>query len=105
MERSYTPAKSGQRSIVMHIYSSERRDAVYVTDTGVKHCGTLRLELDEDVRHPTDSSAPPVGAGVGSRGRRLIQTRMTFSETEIRVSALDIATGKIVKAAIDFLNK
>ena len=97
MERHYTPAKTGQKSIVMHIYSSERKDAIYVTDPGVKHCGTLRLDLDEDLGQQTDSAV--------TKSRRMIQMRMTFSDTEIRVSALDVATGKTVKAAIDFLNK
>ena len=91
MERQYTPAKTGQKGTVIHIYSSERKDAIYVTDPGVKHCGTLRLDLDEDLWQQTDSA--------------VIQTRMTFSDTEIHVSALDVATGKTVKAAIDFLNK
>ena len=37
--------------------------------------------------------------------RREIQTRMIFGDTEIKVSALDMTTGKCVRATIDFLNK
>jgi hypothetical protein len=37
--------------------------------------------------------------------RREIQTRMIFGDTEIKVSALDVTTGKCVRATIDFLNK
>jgi len=37
--------------------------------------------------------------------RREIQTRMVFGDTEIKVSALDMTTGKCVRATIDFLNK
>jgi hypothetical protein len=37
--------------------------------------------------------------------RREIQTRMVFGDTEIKVSALDVTTGKCVRATIDFLNK
>ena len=37
--------------------------------------------------------------------RREIQTRMVFGDTEIKVSALDVATGRCVRATIDFLNK
>ena len=37
--------------------------------------------------------------------RREVQTRMVFGDTEIKVSALDVATGKCVRATIDFLNK
>ena len=37
--------------------------------------------------------------------RREVQTRMVFGDTEIKVSALDVTTGKCVRATIDFLNK
>ena len=39
------------------------------------------------------------------KSRREIQTRMVFGDTEIKVSALDVTTGKCVRATIDFLNK
>ena len=42
---------------------------------------------------------------VGKERRREIQTRMVFGDTEIKVSALDVTTGKCVRATIDFLNK
>lgn len=41
----------------------------------------------------------------GKNHRREIQTRMVFGDTEIKVSALDVTTGKCVRATIDFLNK
>ncbi len=42
---------------------------------------------------------------MGKNQRREIQTRMVFGDTEIKVSALDVTTGKCVRATIDFLNK
>ena len=90
--RSYTPAKPGQKSSVINIYCADREDVQFITDPGVRKCGTLCLDLSE-----TQYQQMP--------RRREIQTRMIFGDTEIKLSALDVATGKIVKAAIDFLNK
>ncbi|UYV71785.1 HSPA12A [Cordylochernes scorpioides] len=90
--RSYTPAKTGQLCSVLNIYCSEREDVRFITDPGVRKCGTLILDLSEGKYLP------------GTPRRREIQARMTFGDTEIRISALDIATGKCVKAEIDFLN-
>jgi len=66
----------------------------------VQECGSLRLELASPSTDPvTDRSST-----LGSR-RREIQTRMMFGGTEIKVSALDVASGRSVRAGIDFLNK
>lgn len=86
--RRYTPAKDGQSCSVIHIYCSEKDNAYFITDNGVKRCATLILDL-------TDSRYV--------QGRE-IQTQMMFGDTEIKVSALDVATGKCVKAEVDFLN-
>ena len=94
--RRYTPAEPDQASIVIHVYSSQSPDVRYVTDDGVQQCGTLRLDLSPTA-DATDSST--------AARRREIQTRMMFGDTEIKVSALDVASGRSVRAAIDFLNK
>ena len=60
---------------------------------GVRKCGTLVLDLS-DAQY--QQRLPK---------RREIQTRMIFGDTEIKVSALDVTTGKSVKVGIDFLNK
>jgi len=91
--RSYTPAKAGQKQSIINIYSSEKDDVRFITDKGVKKCGTLCLDLS-DAQY--QKNLPK---------RREIQTRMIFGDTEIKVSALDVATGKSVRVAIDFLNK
>lgn len=93
--RRYTPARSGQSCSVIHIYCSERDDDAFITDPGVKRCGTLVLDLSED--KPTDEEKQ-------QPGKREIQTIMIFGDTELKVSALDVLTGRCVKAEIDFLN-
>uniref|UniRef100_H3A9D6 Heat shock protein family A (Hsp70) member 12A n=1 Tax=Latimeria chalumnae TaxID=7897 RepID=H3A9D6_LATCH len=89
--RSYTPAKPSQMVIVINIYCSEQDDVNFITEPGVKKCGTLRLDLTG-----TESTSVP--------GRREIQTLMQFGDTEIKAMAIDVATSKCVKAGIDFLN-
>ena len=111
--RSYTPARTGQRTTIIHIYCSERPDPSFVTDVGVRRCGTLCLDLTDVLYHHSDTSAAAEGSGSESgllgrrtaRGRREIRTRMTFGDTEIRVDAVDMTTGRCVRAGIDFLNK
>ncbi|XP_067935317.1 heat shock 70 kDa protein 12A-like isoform X2 [Watersipora subatra] len=90
--RSYTPAKMGQKFSIINVYSAEKTDVMFITDVGVKKCGTLQLDLTEL------SQKPPV------RKRREIQARMEFGDTEIKVAAIDTATGTSVKANIDFLS-
>lgn len=90
--RSYTPAKVGQKLSVINIYSCEKTDVQFITDVGVKKCGTLQLDLSQLAAKPT-------------RKRREIQARMEFGDTEIKVSAVDVSTGTSVKANIDFLSK
>ncbi|XP_071419722.1 heat shock 70 kDa protein 12A isoform X3 [Pithys albifrons albifrons] len=88
--RSYTPAKPSQLVIVINIYSSEQDNVGFITESGVKKCGTLRLDLTG-----TDASVP---------NRREIKTLMQFGDTEIKAMAIDVATSKSVKVGIDFLN-
>ncbi|KAI1287507.1 Heat shock 70 kDa protein 12A [Halotydeus destructor] len=89
--RSYTPAKEGQTQIVLHVYSSDEEDAKYVTDVSVKRCGTLVLDLDEQICSSVDD-------------RREIQTKMVFGDTELKVSAVDMKTERTVRSEIDFLS-
>ncbi|XP_027863564.1 heat shock 70 kDa protein 12A isoform X1 [Xiphophorus couchianus] len=89
VKRSYTPAKPSQQVIVIHVYCSEKERAGFISEPGVRKCGTLRLDVSG-----TESSAP----------RREIQTLMQFGDTEIRAMAIDVSTGRTVKASIDFLS-
>lgn len=89
--RSYTPARHGQTNIVLHVYCSEKDDVLFITDDSVSRCGTLHLDLS-DVQY---ISVPK---------RREIQTRMIFGDTELKMTALDVTTGKCVRAQLDFFN-
>jgi len=88
--RRYTPAKPGQTHSIINIYCSEEDEPKFVSDAGVHLCGTLFLDMT-DIKYDPEQK------------RREIQTRMTFGDTEIKVSALDVATKKCVKASVDFL--
>ncbi|KAK2511412.1 hypothetical protein Q9233_017025 [Columba guinea] len=90
VQRSYCPARPGQRRTIINIYCSARDDVLYITDPGVRHCGTVSLELG-------DTGGPP-------RARREIRASMQFGDTEIKVTAMDISTSKTVRATIDFLS-
>jgi len=92
--RKYAPAKSGQKTCIINIFSSEKSEVKFVTDVGVIKCGTLTLCLTDI--SPTDGHASKL---------REIQALMTFGDTEIKVEALDVTTGRSVGASIDFLNK
>ncbi|KAM4034307.1 LOW QUALITY PROTEIN: heat shock 70 kDa protein 12A [Anomaloglossus baeobatrachus] len=91
VKRSYTPAKPSQLLIIINVYSSESEGANFISDPGVRKCGTLRLDL-------TGVEGSPI------LNRREIQTILQFGDTEIKATAIDVATTKSVKVNIDFLN-
>uniref|UniRef100_A0A8C7PW95 Heat shock 70 kDa protein 12B n=1 Tax=Oncorhynchus mykiss TaxID=8022 RepID=A0A8C7PW95_ONCMY len=93
VRRSYTPARSGQRKIIINIYCSVSDDVVYISDPGVRKCGAITLDLPE--------ALPGTVAGAE---RREIRATMQFGDTEIKVTAVDMATNQTVRAAIDFLS-
>ncbi|XP_069488365.1 heat shock 70 kDa protein 12B isoform X3 [Ambystoma mexicanum] len=92
VQRSYCPARLGQRKIIINVYCCATDDIVYITDPGVRKCGTINLELSE-----VDESSL-------KRGRREIRAGMQFGDTEIKVTAMDVKTSKTVRATIDFLS-
>uniref|UniRef100_A0A8C4XU18 Heat shock protein family A (Hsp70) member 12B n=1 Tax=Falco tinnunculus TaxID=100819 RepID=A0A8C4XU18_FALTI len=93
VQRSYCPARLGQRKTIINIYCCATDDVVYITDPGVRKCGTISLELEA------------LGdAGSLAHGRREIRASMQFGDTEIKVTAMDIRTSKTVRATIDFLS-
>ncbi|CAF1325329.1 unnamed protein product [Adineta steineri] len=95
--RKYTPARHNQAQCIISFYCSESDKPMLVTDTGVRKIGTLVLDMFHD--------GFPLNSSTLKDRRREIQTRMVFGDTEIKVSALDVTTGKCVRATIDFLNK
>ncbi|XP_072434247.1 heat shock 70 kDa protein 12B-like isoform X3 [Chiloscyllium punctatum] len=92
VQRSYTPARPGQRKIIINVYCSSQDNVQYISDPAARKCGTVSLDLSE-----TDSSPK-------QRRRREIRTSMQFGDTELRVTALDVATSQSVRASIDFLS-
>ncbi|XP_056407812.1 heat shock 70 kDa protein 12B isoform X4 [Hyla sarda] len=92
VQRSYCPARLGQRKIIINIYCSSSDDVVYITDPGVRKCGTINLDL------------PDIDEANGKILRREIKASMQFGDTEIKVTAMDVKTSKTVRAAIDFLS-
>ena len=103
--RSYTPVRQDQTSTVINIYNTDRNDAVFTTDKGVKQCGTLRLDLKPYSGCETNNEKNCENEKMSSYGkRREIRASMMFGDTEIKVTAIDRATRQSVHAFIDFLN-
>ncbi|XP_038070790.1 uncharacterized protein LOC119739788 [Patiria miniata] len=94
--RSYTPAKPNQKAIIINIYCTERDKVQFITDEGVQKCGTMHIDVSDA---PSGDDAP------SPKKRRELQLTMQYGDTEIKVSALDVPTGRCVKANIDFLSK
>lgn len=63
----------------------------FITDPGVEPCGSLNLSLD------------PLPAQYGRS--REIQAKMLFGDTEIKATAIDVATHQSVKVYVDFMNE
>lgn len=89
--RSYAPAKKGLNYTTLNLYCTEDKDVEYITDSNVRKCGQLRIEM------------PEIDAAEQAKPREL-QATMTFWDTEIKVSGMDVRTGKEARARIDFLS-
>lgn len=100
VRRSYTPARLGQRKIIINIYCSTTDDVTYISDPGVRKCGTITLDLPE----PLPLLGAVGGAGGGAPERREIRATMQFGDTEIKVTAVDVMSNRSVRASIDFLS-
>ncbi len=94
MRRYATINKFNQNQINIDFYSSSESDCEYTTDQGVKKCGTIILYLDK-LDHFSKTNI----------NHREIQIKMSFGETEIKINAVDVLTGKWVKSTIEFLER
>jgi len=115
--RRYTPARQGQQLIVLNIYSSVHPSPSFITDPGVRKCGTIYLDLRDDdgegdssfslKKRETESGLEVGGGDSGVWGSsqlpREILTKMAFGDTEISITAVDVTSGKMMKASCDFL--
>ncbi|XP_068443767.1 heat shock 70 kDa protein 12B isoform X1 [Clinocottus analis] len=106
VRRSYTPARLGQRKIIINIYCSSVDDVTYITDPGVRKCGTITLDLPEPLplMGAVGGAAGGRGDGGGGPERREIRATMQFGDTEIKVTAVDVMSNRFVRASIDFLS-
>uniref|UniRef100_A0A3P9MWJ3 Heat shock protein 12B n=3 Tax=Poecilia reticulata TaxID=8081 RepID=A0A3P9MWJ3_POERE len=104
VRRSYTPARVGQRKIIINIYCSATDDVTYISDPGVRKCGTITLDLPEPLVPPGAVGGAEAGAVVAGPERREIRATMQFGDTEIKVTAIDVMSNRSVRASIDFLS-
>jgi hypothetical protein len=95
--RYATINKFDQHQINIFLYSAEL-DCEFVSDNGVTKCGSIVLYLNEP------NYLDKIEADITNKQRE-IQIKMTFGETEIRVSAVDVLTGECVKASFEFFEK
>ena len=88
VKKVYTVLEPDQTSITFHIYTSNEREPTYITDLGCTHLGTLTIDM------------PDTTKGI-DRG---VFVHMTFSGTEITVTAVDRDDAtKTVSTKVDFL--
>lgn len=107
--RSYAPIGHGQRVSIITVYASDNPDVRFISDAGVRKCGTLRLELTQltPAQPPSIADASgdlSVGVSSHSQPPREIRAKMVFGDTEIKVIAVEVATGRSVRATFDFLS-
>lgn len=104
VRRSYTPARVGQRKIIINIYCSATDDVTYISDPDVRKCGTITLDLPEPLVPPGAVGGAEAGAVIAGLERREIRATMQFGDTEIKVTAIDVMSDRSVRASIDFLS-
>ena len=70
----------------------------FITDSGVEPCGSLRLTL-EPLPGPKSCTEKT------KKNNREIQAKMLFGDTEIKATAVDVATNQSVKVYVNFMNE
>ena len=70
----------------------------FITDSGVEPCGSLRLTLET-------LPGPKLSGERSKKNNREIQAKMLFGDTEIKATAVDIATNQSVKVYVNFMNE
>jgi hypothetical protein len=80
------PIRSDQRDIRIEIFATRALDAEYTSDSGMEKMADLLVSLDGMMHLPRED--------------RLVETRLYFGDTHIRVEAENVHTGKVQKAKI-----
>ena len=83
--RSYQPTRKDQTAIEFQIYASSDKCPQYVTDSCCQLLGKLTIDLE------------------GHGQDRSVEVQMVFSDTEMKVTALEKKTGKTKQGKVNFL--
>lgn len=84
--RIYCPLEKDQKEIPLVFYATKKREPRYTDETGVVNVGTLTISRSD------------TSSGLDWR----VEVTMYFGRTEIKVTATDVATGKIEKTSLRF---
>ena len=83
------PESAGPSKAVLDVYRADSPTVRYSTDPGVTRCGGLVLDIDQgpDLEHP---------------GTSVVELTVSFGSHELRLHAVDTASGRSARTTIDF---
>ena len=84
---NFYPVYVGQNEVQFNIYTTKKDKAKYISDPGMVKVGTCTLKLPEPCRDPDQQS---------------ICCTMVFGQAELKVNAVDVASGKEVATTLKF---
>ena len=85
--QQYYPNEAHQTNLSFNIYASKQDNSMYVTDPGCVKIGRIEVPMPDT-----------------PKGRdRKVEVYMTFSSTELEVTAKNVNTGEVVDVSCDFL--
>lgn len=87
-ERTYRPLTSTQDYVDVNVFATDTKDPLYVSDKCCKQVGKVKVTV-------RDMSVP--------LSKRTLLVTLTFSGTEIEVTAKEKSTGKVTSAKANFL--
>ena len=83
------PPVYGPSKAVLDIYRSDSATVRYSTDSGVTRCGSLVLDIDQ-------------GPDLERPGTSEVELTVCFGSHELRLQAVDTASGRAARTTIDF---
>ncbi|XP_077986416.1 heat shock 70 kDa protein 12A-like [Glandiceps talaboti] len=87
---TFNPLESSQSKVSFTFYITEKEDAMYVTDEGVRKEGTI-----------ITVSSPSIEKGTN----REIELKIEFGGTEMKATAIDVETGNVRNTHIELITK